>query len=181
MLRFSTLDRAPAPVDQLHREVRTMRFKQAAVALALLLSCWVGAALAVEFKGDEAKKDLEKFQGSWILVTGEVDGDKVADNHAGKSKITWEGDKITVLTPHQHKDPIVAEITRFDATKTPKEMHFIRKTGPGAGKPMVGIYEFDGDHLYHFVFDPTGGAPPKGFAAKKKTGHIKHSWKRVKL
>lgn len=61
-----------------------------------------------------------------------------------------------------------------------RETHFIRKNGPNAGEPMVGIYEFDGDHLFHFVFDPSGGAPPNAFDATKKSGHIKHSWKRVK-
>jgi len=156
-----------------------MRVGTVIIAAALLLLCSIGSSFAADLQGEGAKKDLEKFQGTWVLVAGEWDGKKVADENAAKSKITYEADKITVVTPHQHNEPIVAEIVKIDTTKSPKRMHFVRKNGPAAGKTIVGIYEFDGDHLYHFAFDPTGATTPSELAAKEKTGHIKHTWKRL--
>ncbi len=156
-----------------------MRAKTLAIAMAVLV-CFVGSAFAAGPQGEEAKKELQKLQGTWVMVAGEWDGKKVADEDAAKSKVTYEGNKITVVTPHQNKEPIVAELVEIDTTKSPKRMTFVRKNGPSAGKTIVAIYAFDGNDLYHFAFDPTGATVPKEPAAKEKSGHIKHTWKRVK-
>jgi uncharacterized protein (TIGR03067 family) len=157
-----------------------MRVHTVIMSVALLLLCFVGSSLAADLQGEGAQKDLDKLQGTWVMVAGEWDGKKLLDEHVAKSVITWEGDKVTLITPHQNKEPIVAEIVKFDTTKSPKQMHFVRKNGPAAGKAIVAIYGFDGDDIYHFAFDPTGATTPKELAAKKKTGHIKHTWKRKK-
>ena len=156
-----------------------MRAKTLVIAMALML-CFVGSAFSAGPQTEEAQKELQKFQGTWVMVAGEWDGKKVADEDAAKSKITYEGNKITVVTPHQNKEPMVAELLKLDLTKSPKQMNFVRKNGPGAGKNMVAIYAFDGNDLYHFAFDPTGATVPKELSAKEKSGHIKHTWKRVK-
>ncbi len=157
-----------------------MRLDAVIMAAALLFLCFSGPSVAADLQGAAAQKDLDNLQGTWVMVAGEWDGKNVADEHADKSRITYEGDKITVFAPHQHGEPIIAELVRIDTTKSPKQMHFVRKNGPSAGKTIVAIYEFDGDHICHFAFDPTGGATPKELAAKEKTGHIKHTWKRLK-
>jgi uncharacterized protein (TIGR03067 family) len=157
-----------------------MRLNAVIIAATLLFLSFSGPSLAVDLQGEEAKKHFDKLQGTWVMVTGEWDGKKVADDHAAKSKITYEGDKITVVTPHQHSEPIIAELVKIDTTKSPNQMHFVRKNGPSAGKTIIAIYGFDGEDIYHFAFDPTGTTTPKELAAKEKTGHIKHSWKRVK-
>jgi uncharacterized protein (TIGR03067 family) len=157
-----------------------MRFFAVGVALALLSLNVAGLSQAAEFQGDAAKKDLEKLQGSWVLVTGVWDGKKVTDEHTAVSKKTYEGDKITVVTPHQHHEPIKVEIVKMDATKNPKQMHFVRRNGPGAGVTLIAIYEFDGDDVCHMVFDPTGAKTPTELTANEKSGHIKHTWKRLK-
>ena len=110
-----------------------MRAKILVIAAALLL-CFAVSAFAEGPQGEEAKKELQKLQGTWVMVAGEWDGKKVADEDAAKSRITYEGNKITVVTPHQNKEPIVAELVKIDTTKSPKEMHFVRKNGPSAGK-----------------------------------------------
>jgi uncharacterized protein (TIGR03067 family) len=162
------------------KEKETMRRNTVVIFACLLLSCAVGAAVAAELQGDQARNDLSKLQGSWVLVAGEWDGKKIADEHLGGSKITFETDKIIVIAPHQFAEPIIADLVKIDATKDPKEMHFIRRNGPSAGKTIVAIFKFDGDDVYHFAFDPTGATTPKELAAKDGSGHIKHTWKRVK-
>ncbi|MBM3300848.1 MAG: hypothetical protein FJY85_12950, partial [Deltaproteobacteria bacterium] len=66
------------------------------IVTALLVVCLVRSAFAAALEGEGAQKDLDKLQGTWVMVSGEWDGKKVPDEHAAKSKITWEGDTVTL-------------------------------------------------------------------------------------
>jgi uncharacterized protein (TIGR03067 family) len=138
-----------------------------------------GLLVAADSTDEAAQKELKKLKGTWVMVSGEVDGKAVADEHVKKSKITWDGGKVTLITPHQSDKPIEGT-TRLDPTKTPKEMDFTRSVGPSAKTTMHAIYEFDGDDKYRICFDPSGTARPKEFATKEGTGHVLHVWKRQK-
>lgn len=87
---------------------------------------------------------------------------------------------MEIITPHQSSETIVADIVKIDPSKTPKELHFIRRNGPNAGKTMIGIYEFEGDEQYKFVFDPSGSTVLNEFTTKAGTGYTLHTWKRAK-
>lgn len=158
-----------------------MRYKTMFSFVALFLLC-SPAAFAVEFKGDDARKDHNKFQGTWVLVSGEVDGEKIKPDHAAKSKMIIEDAKVTIVAPHLHGEPFVAETFTIDTTAKPKKWGCQRKTGPHSAvkKPIAALFEFEGDDLLTVVLDPTAGSTPKEMASKKGTGHIKHTWKRVK-
>lgn len=157
-----------------------MRWKIVLVAAALALLCSIASLPAAEVGGSEAEKELQKLQGTWVMVSGELDGKNAADEHVTRSKVVYEGQKGLLVVPNQHHEPIVFEIVKLDTTKSPKEMHFIRRSGPNAGKTIIAIYEFEGDHQYKFAFDPTGSTPLKEFATKEGTGHIRNTWKRAK-
>ena len=147
---------------------------------ALLLVFSVGTPYAAGISGPEAEKELKKFQGTWVMVSGEKDSKKIPDEHVNQSKIVYDGNTMKLVTPHQTAEVIVAEIVKLDPSGNPKQMHFIRKNGPSAGKTIVGIYEFDGEDIYKFAFDPTGGVTLGDFATEDGTGHMRHTWKRVK-
>jgi uncharacterized protein (TIGR03067 family) len=144
--------------------------------VALFSLSLIGLSLAE----DDAAKELAKFQGNWIMLSGEVGGNKVADEHVKRSSIKFEGTKGELVAPHQAAETIFFDIVKLDPAKNPKEMHFVRKTGPSAGKTIVGIYEFEGPDQYKFALDPTGAVSLKEFDTKKGTGHIRQTWKRVK-
>ena len=114
------------------------------------------------------------------MVSAEVDGKKVADEHVKQSKINFSDNKVTLNTPHQSKETMTGTITEFDPTKTPKVMHWVRDNGPNAGTTIIAVYEFDGDDQYRTCFDPSGKEPPREFFTKEGTGHICHTWKRAK-
>src|SRR5207249_2328309 len=95
--------------------------------------------VAAEVKDDQATKELQKFAGTWVMVTGEKDGQKIADEHVKKSKITWKGKECAVDTPHQSKETIRGTV-KVDPSKQPKEMDWVRSAGPHAGKTMHAIY-----------------------------------------
>jgi len=123
--------------------------------------------------------ELQKFQGTWRMVAAEMDGKKVHDTHVKKSRIAFVGTKVELMTPHQHKEKILATITGLDVTKKPKEMSWVRSTGPGAGKAMTAIYEFEGPDQYRISFDPAVKETPKKFGIPPGSGHIWHTWKRI--
>jgi uncharacterized protein (TIGR03067 family) len=156
-----------------------MRWKIISIAAALLLGS-IGPSFTAGVGGEDAQKELRKLQGTWVMVTGELSGKKAADEHVSQSKIIYEGNKLQLVVPNQTTETIVAEVVKIDPTKNPKEMHFIRKNGPNAGKTLIGIYEFEGDDQYKFAFDPAGATALKEFATKDGTGHIRNTWKRVK-
>jgi uncharacterized protein (TIGR03067 family) len=157
-----------------------MRSKITLVAASLLVLWCVGSPLAADVGGQDAEKELAKLQGTWVMVSGELDGKKAADEHVSRSKIMFDGNKMQIIVPNQTAETVVADIVKIDPTKNPKEMHFIRKSGPNAGKTLIGIYNFEGDDQYKFAFDPAGSMTLKEFVTKEGTGHIRNTWKRVK-
>ncbi len=157
-----------------------MRGRTTLIFSALFFLWFIGAPFAAGVGGADAQKELQKFHGTWVMVSGEQDGKKIADEHVSRSKIIFEGDKGLLVVPNQTAETIIFEIAKLDSAKNPKEMHFVRRSGPNAGKTIVGIYEFEGDDQYKLAFDPAGMVTPKDFVTKDGTGHIRNTWKRVK-
>jgi uncharacterized protein (TIGR03067 family) len=148
-----------------------------ALMVGLAVAVVSGLAVAEDAKREKEKK---KFAGTWTMASGEVDGKAVADEHVKQSKITFTEDTVTVVTPHQSKEPIKAKVKRLDPSKKPAEMDWVRDSGPGAGKAMMAIYEWIDDDSYRVCFDPAGKERPREFKTKEGSGHIMHVWKRAK-
>lgn len=128
---------------------------------------------------DDASSELKKFEGTWILVSGERDGKKIANDDVKKSKITWKGAEVELLTPHQSPQTIKGT-SMVDPSKKPSQMDFVRSVGPDSGKVMIGIYEFIDPDQYRICFAPPGKDRPTEFKTKEGSGHTLHVWKRVK-
>jgi uncharacterized protein (TIGR03067 family) len=157
-----------------------MRSKALIIAAFITLAWSLSTFAIAQAKEKAAEAELQKFQGTWLMIAAEMDGKAVPDAHVKQSKITFASDKVELFTPHQHKDVIVARITKLDTAKNPKEMHWLRANGPKAGTTMISIYEFEGPDKYKISFDPAGVTVPKKFGTEAGSGHIWHTWKRVK-
>jgi uncharacterized protein (TIGR03067 family) len=149
---------------------------------ALLVMLSAGLALAADTpKEDPAKRELEKFQGTWNLVGVEKDGKKSFPKEGEKVGVRVEikGDKYT-LTAEMGKEKSSAEGTfKFDATPTPKTLDF-KYEGFGRKTPVEGLYEVDGDSL-KLCFQISEGEPrPKEFVTKEGSGRVLMTWKREK-
>ncbi|MDD2467558.1 MAG: TIGR03067 domain-containing protein [Desulfobulbus sp.] len=149
-----------------------------ATVMTFLWSASTFAVAQAQEKSTDA--ELQKFQGTWVMISGEMDGKKVPEEHVKQNKITVVGNKVELFSPHQHKEVIVASITKLDVTKNPKEMHWVRVNGPHAGKTVISIYEFEGPDQYKVSFDPAALTVPKKFGTETGSGHIWHNWKRLK-
>ena len=139
------------------------------------------AAAVAEAKDNKVdQEELKRLQGTWVLVSGEMEGKKVAAEAIEASRMTYSGDTITLNTPHQSKQPITSKVKRLDPKKAPREMEWVRSAGPGAGRTMQAIYEFYGMDTYKVCFDPAGKGRPKEFATTSAGCKILHVWKRAK-
>src|SRR5262245_38661383 len=144
-------------------------FGMAVVVLA------VGALIAAD--AEDAKKELEKMQGTWQLVFGERDGKKFTEEEIKKTKLIIKGDTFRI--PDSDVGTAQEGTFKIDASKKPKEIDSMAGKGPDKGKTSPGIYELDGD-THKVCFAPPGKDRPKEFSSKVGSGHILQTWKREK-
>jgi len=148
--------------------------------LRILVAMMAVLLLAADAKDDAVAGELQKFAGDWVLAGGEKEGQKLTQEQIKVGKINWKGRDCVVVTPHQSPDPIKGTLMSIDPTKSPKEMDWIRSTGPDAGKPFKAIYEFISNDEYRVCFAPPGKDRPKEFKTQPGTGQMMHVWKRSK-
>jgi uncharacterized protein (TIGR03067 family) len=139
--------------------------------------CLASIVLIAVDAGDVAtKKDLEKFQGNWQLISMERDGKKTPDEDAKKITLVIQGNKFIL-----RKDAaVISEGTMtLDPTKKPKEIDETITTGPNKGKVYSAIFEIDDDQ-HRICFAPAGKERPTAFSSIPGSGQIFQVWKRVK-
>jgi uncharacterized protein (TIGR03067 family) len=114
--------------------------------------------------GDQ--QDLEKFQGTWKLVSATRDGKALADDKVKQTTIVFKGD--TFRFPELAEYATSKERTiKLDAMKTPKQMD---ATSTG-GEVMLGIYDLKGNR-YKVCFAPVGKPRPSEFVSTPDSGYI---------
>ena len=87
--------------------------------------------VAADAGDDAAKKDLEKFQGNWQLISAERDGKTTPQEDAKKITLTIQGNKFVL-----RKDAVIISEGKMtlDPTKKPKEIDETITTGPNKGE-----------------------------------------------
>jgi uncharacterized protein (TIGR03067 family) len=137
----------------------------------------VALLTAADAPGDEAaKKDLELMQGDWAAVTMIKDGFKYEDNDAQAYFRTVKGSDYSVF---RFNKMLGKGTFKLDATKKPKAIDFLPATASGPGKPLLGIYEINGD-TYKICYTPPEKERPTDFSAGEGTGHTLTVWEREK-
>src|SRR5438093_13427419 len=105
------------------------------------LGAWAAVLpAAADDKEDAAKKELEKFQGTWVFFSAEQDGKQLPKTDPPQT-ITFLGDKFFV---RQGEAVVQAGTQKLDPTKKPKTVDAAVTEGEGKGTTMLGIYELDG-------------------------------------
>jgi uncharacterized protein (TIGR03067 family) len=133
----------------------------------LLLTAILLVAAAPAFvREDEAKKDLNKLQGEWVITSAERDGKTASKEELGDLKRTVKGDDYTVTRDGQ----VVGKGKyKLDPTQKPKAIDAITKNQDGEDVTLLGIYEFDGDS-YKVCFAMAGQPRPKEFKTTEGSG-----------
>src|SRR5262245_50137295 len=175
---MDSFGRVDHPMLQLYPSGRDVM--RAFLLLSIAATLLLVPAQAQDATNEKVEKELKKLEGSWVLVSGEVDGKEVAKEHLQKSRLTRAGKEVTIEVSHLSKEPMKNKTARVDPTKTPKEMDAVRVVGPNAGKTILMIYEFGEEDSFKICFDPSGKDRPKEFKTKPGSGHVLHVWKREK-
>lgn len=136
----------------------------------------VGLLTAAAVHEDPAKKDLEKFQGNWTLISLERDGKKMPQEEVKKFKLAIQGNNFVL-----EKDAAaISEGTfKLDPTKKPKEIEETVTVGPNKGKVFQAIYDIDDEH-HKICFAAPGKERPREFASKPGSGQLFQVWRREK-
>jgi uncharacterized protein (TIGR03067 family) len=136
----------------------------------------VSVLIVADAGDDAAKKDLEKFQGNWQLISMERDGKKTPDEDAKKITLLIQGKRFIL-----RKDAaVISEGTMtLDPAKKPKAIDETITTGPNKGKTFSAIYEIDADQ-HRICFAAAGKERPTAFSSTPGSGQILQIWKREK-
>jgi RNA polymerase sigma-70 factor (ECF subfamily) len=120
------------------------------------------------------KSDVEKLQGTWSLVTLEMNGLAVQDNPLIQgAKIIVKGDTFTTVSMGATYNGTF----KVDATKSPKTIDMTYADGPEKGNTSLAIYELEGD-AWKLCIALTGKERPREFAARAGTNHALETLKR---
>ena len=132
---------------------------------------------ADDAKDDAIKKDRKLYEGTWRVVSLEVDGNKAADEDAKKIVVVKKVDGSWSI---QVDGKVVAKGTStIDPTKKPKTIDLTITEGDDAGKSALGIYEFGKDSRKVCIARP-GKDRPTEFTSKAGSSHILATFKREK-
>jgi uncharacterized protein (TIGR03067 family) len=142
------------------------------MANVLLLSLVVSMAPATAAQDDASATDLARMQGDWMVVSMTTSGMKLADDEAQILFRTVAGDKYTVS---RFSKVVGQGVFKIDATKQPKTIDSAPAGQTDPAKTILGIYEFDGQHLK--ICNASPGKPrPVNFDAQFGSGHTSIVW-----
>jgi uncharacterized protein (TIGR03067 family) len=131
------------------------------LALGVGLLFAVTAPLSAGDARDEAvKKDRQRYERTWQVVSLEVNGNQSADEDARKSTVVNEADGTWAI---EVGGKVVARGTsEIDPTKKPRAVDFTVTEGDNSGKAARGIYEFKDDTRTVCLVQPGGERPHPG-------------------
>ena len=113
--------------------------------------------IGADAPAQDAKKEVEKLQGDWTLVTVEIKGKVVpAKDATNVRKVTIKGDQWTITGDGGGKG--TGSTLKIDPSKDPKTLDLIFKRGE---KEVIrrGIYKLEGDTLTVCSANPDAERP----------------------
>src|SRR5687768_8968829 len=91
---------------------------------------------------DPAKKELAALEGTWTMISLEVEGQKVGEDRLGSELTIKDGKYIVTTRGKTHETKLT-----LDPTQKPKHIDMVFAEGENKDKPHRGIYELEGDTL----------------------------------
>jgi uncharacterized protein (TIGR03067 family) len=118
-------------------------------------------------------EEIEKLQGTWKMITLEVEGQKVPSLFLAGSKIVVKGsDFIANGMGATYEGKL-----EVDTGQVPRTLNMIFTAGPEKGNSSLGIYELD-DNNWKICLTIRGSSRPTAFATAPGSGHALETLKR---
>jgi len=156
---------------------RNCTARRQTVVVAMLLVATGALAWAGDDKEEAIKKDRQRYEGTWRVVTLVVDGNPSNEADARRMSVvngpdgTWsirlDGREISKGT------------STIDPTQTPKTLDFTPTEGESKGALHLGIYEL-GEDSRKLCFAPPGRSRPTEFASRPGSQYILVTFSREK-
>ena len=147
------------------------------IAAGLLLAAAGPLPAADDAKEEAIKKDRMRYEGTWQVVTLEIDGNKSDEQDARKITVVNEADGKWTL---EVDGKVIARGTsEIDPTKKPNSIDLTETEGDDKGKTALGIYEL-GDDERKVCYAKAGMERPADFSAPAGSGRILAVLKRLK-
>jgi uncharacterized protein (TIGR03067 family) len=121
------------------------------------------------------KKDLEKLQGNWIVVSMEMDGKFMSPEARQKVKLSIDGENYVF----KNGDGGNAGLYKIDPTRNPKELSIVIGGGDEKGKVYLAIYKIEGDTMTQCM-ELSNKNRPHEFTGKAGSGCALEIWQRQK-
>jgi len=148
-----------------------MRWKVLAIVLA------VGVLTAARAPEGDAKKEMQKLEGTWVPVSLKVSGKEAPKEALQNLTLTFLGNKFTVKAG----DKLFGAGTfTVDPAKEPKTIDTRYTEGENKGKTEVGIYKVEGDTLTTCFAETANDKRPTNFSSKEGSKHELTVFKRSK-
>jgi uncharacterized protein (TIGR03067 family) len=112
------------------------------------------------------KDDLEALQGTWNIVSLEMEGRPMAVAMLSGAKVVIEGGRFVSL----NMGAGYAGSLHLDPSASPKTFDMKFETGPEKGNTAFGIYEL-ADNTWRICLTTRGTNRPAEVAARPGTGH----------
>jgi len=109
------------------------------------------------------KTDLKKLQGTWNMLSLEMEGQKYP---TGGAQIVIDGGRFVCRNMGAEYEGAIT----VDESASPKTFELAFEKGPEAGKQSLGIYELTGD-AWKICLGLAGKKRPSKFASEAGTGH----------
>ena len=131
---------------------------------------WCAEIVANGGCGERMKTDIETLQGTWNVVSLEMDGQKYP---AVGAQIAVKGGRFTSLNMGAEYSGTMT----VDESANPRTFDLLFDTGPEKGNRSLGIYELDGD-TWKLCLGLTGKTRPTKFVSAPGSGHALEILKR---
>ena len=132
----------------------------------LLLIPLIPLIAGADKPSDAAKKDLERLQGDWKVVTAQRRGKDVPAEVAAMMAVTVKDNAITIGDGGVRDEK--ATLSNLDPSKSPASFA-LQPVRPGS-ESLPGIYKLDGDNLT--LCWSKKGERPTEFVTKEGSDHL---------
>jgi uncharacterized protein (TIGR03067 family) len=133
----------------------------------------VAVAVLATATDNTPESELDKYQGTWVLVSEEFQGMKVPAGELAKElkdlSYTVRRDKLLFGWRGGDRSATI----KMDPSKSPKTYDLLRDDG----RPLKGIYAWDGENLKVCTADDQGDRPTE-FKTMAGSGNRIRVWKR---
>lgn len=134
------------------------------------------AVVLLQLGTDEPKDDLPSIQGTWTMVSFEVNGEAVPDGQVKMGRLVVLKDIYELTFGGRTRSFTIV----LNPEPNPRTFDLTARDGPNTGRLFKGIYKVEGDTLTMCRGVTEAAERPTEFSTGAESGHSLVVWRRAK-